>query len=185
MTEEERWLTCTDPEPMRQFICNRTSERKRLLYVAAWFRCGTHRIWDRRSWEAVEVAEQYADGLASDGDFDRAGSGTLMMKAIPIFMGYHYRTFHTQYALLLRDVVGNPFHPVTLDPAWRTPVIRALATAAYEDRSLPSGVLDPDRLAVLSDALEDAGCDNAEILSHLRGPWPHVRGCWALDLLLG
>ena len=45
--------------------------------------------------------------------------------------------------------------------------------------------LDPDRLAVLADALEEAGCDNADLLSHLRGPGPHVRGCWALDLLLG
>jgi hypothetical protein len=45
--------------------------------------------------------------------------------------------------------------------------------------------LDPDRLAILADALEDAGCDNTDILSHLRGQGPHVRGCWVVDLLLG
>ena len=63
--------------------------------------------------------------------------------------------------------------------------IGVLATAAYEERILPAGTLDSDRLAVLADALEDAGCDNEDILSHLRGPGPHVRGCWVVDLLLG
>jgi hypothetical protein len=47
------------------------------------------------------------------------------------------------------------------------------------------GTLDNDRLAVLSDALEEAGCDDADLLDHLRSPGPHVRGCWVLDLLLG
>ncbi|HKB40624.1 MAG TPA: hypothetical protein VKD72_29630 [Gemmataceae bacterium] len=88
-------------------------------------------------------------------------------------------------AALLRDIIGNPFRPVALDPAWRTPTVLALAQAAYDDRLLPAGTFDLDRLAVLSDALEDAGCDSADILSHLRGPGPHVRGCWVLDLLLG
>ena len=45
--------------------------------------------------------------------------------------------------------------------------------------------MKPERLAVLFDALEEAGCDDAEILNHLRSPGPHVRGCWAVDLLLG
>jgi hypothetical protein len=62
--------------------------------------------------------------------------------------------------------------------------VLALAQTAYDDRLLPAGTRDPDRLAILADALEDAGCDNAEILSHLRGSGPHVRGCWVVDLLL-
>jgi hypothetical protein len=86
---------------------------------------------------------------------------------------------------LLRDIFGNPFQPVTVDPAWLTPTVTSLALSAYEQRELPSGHLDAGRLAVLADALEDAGCDNAELLGHLRGPGPHVRGCWALDLILG
>ena len=86
---------------------------------------------------------------------------------------------------LLRCIFGNPFRPVALNPAWRTPTVTALATAAYDERELPAGTLDPERLAVLADALEDAGCDKADILSHLRGPGPHVRGCFVLDLLLG
>src|SRR5262249_14454351 len=62
-------------------------------------------------------------------------------------------------SLLLRDVFGTPFRPVPFDPAWQTPTVLSLATAAYEERLLPSGHLDPDRLAILADALEDAGCD--------------------------
>ena len=42
-----------------------------------------------------------------------------------------------------------------------------------------------DRLPVLADALQDAGCDNADILTHCRSGGEHVRGCWVLDLLLG
>ena len=86
---------------------------------------------------------------------------------------------------ILREVFGNPFRPVALDPGWRTISVLALAKAAYEERSLPVGTLDPARLAVLADALEDAGCNNADILAHLRSPESHVRGCWAVDLLLG
>ena len=86
---------------------------------------------------------------------------------------------------LVRDIFGNPFRPVTLDLAWLTPTVLTLATSAYEERILPSGELDPDRLAVLSDALEEAGCNDADILNHLRSPGPHVRGCWVVDGLLG
>jgi hypothetical protein len=87
-------------------------------------------------------------------------------------------------AHLLRDIF-NPFRPVTAPPALRTPEAVALAQAAYDQRELPAGVLDVARLAVLADALEDAGCDQADLLAHLRGAGPHVRGCWAVDLLLG
>src|SRR5262249_36924749 len=85
---------------------------------------------------------------------------------------------------LLRCVLGSPFRPVALDPAWRTPTIVALAQAAYEERSVPAGTLDIGRLAVLGDALQDAGCDKADILSHLRSPGPHVVRFWALDRIL-
>jgi hypothetical protein len=86
---------------------------------------------------------------------------------------------------LLRDIIGNPFCPVALTHAWQTPEVVALAQAAYDERELPAGTLDLARLAVLADALEDAGCDQADLLAHLRGPGPHVRGCWAVDLILG
>jgi hypothetical protein len=85
----------------------------------------------------------------------------------------------------LRCILGNPFRPATVSPAGQTPQVVALAQAAYEQRELPAGTLDLARLAVLADALEEAGCDQADLLGHLRGPGPHVRGCWAVDLLLG
>jgi hypothetical protein len=87
--------------------------------------------------------------------------------------------------MLVHEVVGNPCQPSTFDPASRTPTVLTLAQAAWDERILPALTLDPCRLAVLSDALEDAGCTDDAILDHLRSPGPHVRGCWALDLLLG
>jgi hypothetical protein len=86
---------------------------------------------------------------------------------------------------LVREVFGDPFRPAALVPSWLTPTVLALAEAAYDERVLPSGELDPARLSVLADALEEAGCADDDLLGHLRSPGPHVRGCWALDLILG
>jgi hypothetical protein len=89
---------------------------------------------------------------------------------------------------LARCVFGNPFCPVRLDLAWLAwdgGTVPKLAQVLYDERSLPDGALDGRRLAVLADALEDAGCTDAEVLNHLRSPEPHVRGCWVVDLLLG
>jgi hypothetical protein len=79
---------------------------------------------------------------------------------------------------LLRELIGNPFRPVALGPAQRTPTVASLAAAIYEESAF-------DRLPILADALEDAGCADRALLDHLRGGGPHVRGCWALDLILG
>jgi hypothetical protein len=91
--------------------------------------------------------------------------------------------------VLFRDIFGPlHFRPVTISPtvlAWNDGLVIRLAQTAYEERHLPSGTLDNGRLAVLADALEEAGCTDAEILGHLRGPEPHVRGCWPIDLCLG
>lgn len=81
-------------------------------------------------------------------------------------------------AALLRDVVGNPFGPIALDPAWLTSDVLALARGIYDERAF-------DRMPILADALQDAGCENADVLNHCRGDGPHVRGCWVVDLLLG
>lgn len=95
-----------------------------------------------------------------------------------------YETERTELTFIVRELFGNPFCPISINPDWRTLTVTTLAAVAYDERALPSGELDPARLAVLSDALEEAGCDNADILEHLRSPDPHVRGCWALDLVL-
>jgi hypothetical protein len=86
---------------------------------------------------------------------------------------------------LLCDVCGHPFRPAVARTGPLAPEVIRLARAAYQERPLPSGSLDATRLAVLADALEESGCTEGSLLGHLRGPGPHVRGCWALDLLLG
>lgn len=89
---------------------------------------------------------------------------------------------------ILRDIFGNPFRHIVIDPAclaWNDNTVVKLAKAIYDEPMLPSGRLDAGRLAILADALEDAGSHDAEWLAHLRGPAPHVRGCHALDALLG
>ncbi|MBN9121064.1 MAG: hypothetical protein J0I06_18250 [Planctomycetes bacterium] len=73
---------------------------------------------------------------------------------------------------------GNPFRPVAFDPAWLTSTVIALAAGIYEDKAF-------DRMPILADALQDAGCDSTDILNHCRGSGPHVRGCWVVDLILG
>jgi hypothetical protein len=78
----------------------------------------------------------------------------------------------------LRCVFGNPFRPMTIIPAWLTSTVKQIAETIYEERAF-------DRMPILADALEDAGCTDATLLDHLRGPGPHVRGCFALDLVLG
>jgi len=80
--------------------------------------------------------------------------------------------------VLMRDIFGNPFHPITLSPSWLTSTVVALAQGIYEDRAF-------DRMPILADALMDAGCSNEDILNHCRGPGPHTRGCFAIDLILG
>ena len=76
------------------------------------------------------------------------------------------------------DIFGNPFRPVVIEPAWLSSTAVGLARGIYDDRAF-------DRLPILADALQDAGCENADILDHCRGDGPHVRGCWVVDLVLG
>ncbi|MBP3956137.1 hypothetical protein J8F10_12675 [Gemmata sp. G18] len=79
---------------------------------------------------------------------------------------------------VLRDIFGNPFRPITFSPSWRTDTVLALAAQMYSSR-------DFSAMPILADALQDAGSDSAEVLDHCRGPGPHVRGCWVVDLVLG
>jgi hypothetical protein len=70
---------------------------------------------------------------------------------------------------------------VTVDPSrltWNSSTVVSLAQSIYTDRTF-------DRLPILADALEDAGCTNQDILNHCRQPGEHVRGCWVVDLLTG
>jgi hypothetical protein len=153
---------------------------------------------------AVLAAESMADG-GPRPHFCRwyVGMGVKAKAIAYAALGYHIddlvaipaeviaatvRRYTNNPASYLRDIFGNPFRPVAILHAlltWNDALVVRLAQAAYDERQMPEGTLDPTRLAVLADALEEAGCDNADILGHLRGPGPHTRGCWPLDLLLG
>jgi hypothetical protein len=239
MTEGE-WLHATDPQPMLRVVLvedYRTSGRKLRLFCVACCR----RIWglmmDESCRQVVEVAERYADGMATEEERRAADAAGRPVPDAPRHRSYpayaalwachdasHPPASHAaiqaasiavvivstlggvpddpaqvaQAALgeraaqagLLRDILGlSMFRPLpTIDPdwlAWRRGLVRELAKAVYEERSLPEGTLDPARLAILADALEEAGCTDGELLGHLRGPGPHVRGCWVVDLLTG
>jgi hypothetical protein len=94
----------------------------------------------------------------------------------------------TMQVTTVRCLLGNPFRPVNISSAvlaWNDAVVVRLAHTTYEERHLPEGTLNNTRLLILADALEEAGCADADILGHLRGPGPHVRGCWVVDLCLG
>jgi len=164
------------------------------IYRAAWdvlpleLGSGLHVIAARAAGRAVQEQAYEAAVLTKN---EIVGLHAEMEEATVTSEDEQYRMYwigkaqgESRVVAFLRDIFGNPFRPVTLDPTWLTPTILALAQAAYENRVLPSGTLDNARLAVIADALEDAGCDHADILNHCRQPGEHVRGCWVLDLLL-
>jgi hypothetical protein len=194
---------------------DRASERKLRLFAAACCREVEvwSRLLSKRSRRAVETAEQYADGLASRELLVAAGKGAFRAATgIPLVDPLRFRHYAAwaarEVALvnawqaavgssrytwpgpeLYSEIFGNPFRPSPrIDPtrlAWNDGTVKHLAEAAYEHRSLPDGTLYGNRLAVLGDALEEAGCTDAQLLTHLRSPGPHFRGCFALDAVLG
>jgi hypothetical protein len=207
---------------MLAFLGGQASERKLRLFACACCR----RLWGEfladECRQAVEVAERFADGRATEEQLRQAHRLTGRAKdafrwrahaapfaatqhplrlqegeAGPASYAWLASTLHTAslrpngsevsgegqaQADLLRCIFGNAFHPLPpVNPArvaWEGGTVPKLAEAIYDERAF-------DRLPVLADALEEAGCDAAELLAHLRGPGPHARGCWAIDLLLG
>jgi pSer/pThr/pTyr-binding forkhead associated (FHA) protein len=209
MTEAE-WLTSADPEAMLACLGSRISDRKLRLFACACCRRIWHLIPHARARATVEAAERYADGLdfgkelhdvatgswapivCSAGVSERQALEALQAAAC---LGHQLRgsagaslSFVWQVdkdrvaqANLLRDLVGNPYRPASVDPAWRTcngGLVSAMAQQMYDDRTF-------HLLPILADAFEEAGCTEASILEHLRGPGSHARGCWAVDALIG
>jgi hypothetical protein len=186
MTEQE-WLASTDPTPMLEFLRGKASDRKfRLFGVACsrrkWsslserqqqFLCGFERLAETQITDPMvlgalgdplESAQETSDSVAREIAKEDEGPALAAERR--------------QQAGLLLDIFGNPFRPVTIHPTWQTSNVTALAQAICDDRAF-------DRIPILADALEDAGCDNVDILNHCRQPGEHVRGCWVLDLVLG
>ena len=106
-----------------------------------------------------------------------AHAGPFQMKLMDGLSGPEDEYLRSVSPIFLRCIFGNPFRPVAFDPRWRTADVLGLARGIYDDRAF-------DRLPLLADALMDAGCDEDQLLAHCRSEGPHVRGCWAVDLVL-
>jgi hypothetical protein len=136
-------------------------------------------------WEGANPSPIYRRATENDTEDERKLGFRVLTKEEE---EERYRDPLTRYQInSLRDLFGNPFRQVTIDPAWRTwnrGIVLRLAKLVYDERDLPTGTLDRSRLAVLADALEEAGCGNFDLLDHCRGPGSHFRGCWAVDLVL-
>lgn len=215
MTDAELWLKRKDWRKMLVFLSGRWENRKAQLYLCAGLRSLWGLLYDERSTFAVEVAEGMADGATPSDDVENAkfwaeeptlpevaGHPLLCNAASIAYLTLFLqngelseRIRHCIHAVrewptawLVREIIGNPFCPVSISPsmlAWNDRTIIRLAQAAYDDRILPEGTLDNAQLLILADALEEAGCTDEQILTHLRGGGEHYRGCWVIDLLLG
>jgi hypothetical protein len=208
MTEEE-WLACADPTPMLKFLRGRASDRKLRLFACGCCRRHKSVLRGKRNLQTLEASEEFADGRMTRKDMRKVrenwyvydypfplrgtwqaalshatildtGGWSVANDTAPHAAQASPRPEREQIAQagILRDIFGNPFRPVAVDPAWLTSTVVALAEGIYAERAF-------DRLPILADALQDAGCENGDVLTHLRGDGPHVRGCWALDLVLG
>jgi len=194
--ELEYWRRCQEAVVLAERFADGEATKRQLAAVTAYLRPAFYdpRFTVELSFSAAAVATEAAR-FATELPLNAEGVATEAAVAAALEAGTH--AFPSQRVLaakkkshcdLLRDIFGNPFHPVTISPtvlAWKDELVVRLAQAAYEERHLPAGTLDNGRLAALADALEEAGCTDADILGHLRGPGPHVRGCWPVDLCLG
>jgi hypothetical protein len=178
---EREWLSSADPRAMIRLLASRGRDRSLWLFTVACF--GRFRRLPPGVRAAMGATERYADGLATEAEMRQYNTAVIAAESAdhaavdcqePVARrGQEARA----QAALLREVAGNPFRPVTFSPAWRTDTAVALARQMYDSR-------DFGAMPILADALQDAGCDSEEVLGHCRGPGPHVRGCWVVDLVL-
>jgi hypothetical protein len=223
MTEAE-WAVSFEAPRMIAALRGKGSERLWRLYAVACVRRTAHLMRDARSRKALEVAERFADGAATevelnlartraeaaahqalyeeyidevranfcwDAEFQavwearRAAETALLCLAEDIGKTFDGQTTEIADTLqdpdLLRELFGNPFRWKLLDPAWlacNDGAAGKVARAIYDNHEF-------NHLPILADALEEAGCSDADILAHSRQPGEHARGCWVLDLVLG
>jgi hypothetical protein len=207
ITTEQQWLDSIDPEAMARLLETGDARRWQLFACACCWRILP--MLDEGSRQAVAIAERRAEGLASAKEVaDARHLAALAMVAAwqPGKAPWHeFAAAAVHYALqsprsarayaaratgsgqdaeqrvqadLLRDIFGNPFRTARLDAAWRTPTVLAIAADILHHDAF-------SEMPVLGDALEDAGCIDADILAHARSDRPHVRGCWLVEGLLG
>ncbi len=149
-------------------------------------RAPLYTLADHACHNATEVFTEIEDGtVIADCTAENAAWGAAKHGAIPPDDDGLSRIFNAQVFVekgiqcnLLHCVCANPFRPVALDSTWLTSNVIGLAQTIYEER-------DFNRLPILADALEEAGCSEVATLEHCRGTGLHVRWCWVVDLLLG
>ncbi|VTR91215.1 Uncharacterized protein OS=Singulisphaera acidiphila (strain ATCC BAA-1392 / DSM 18658 / VKM B-2454 / MOB10) GN=Sinac_1679 PE=4 SV=1 [Gemmata massiliana] len=152
----------------------------RALAEVPWGPESDHRLCRTRELAKATVKAN-ASGAALDAGRDAMSfaSAAISMQATSFARNETARrTEAARQITSLRCIFGNPFRPFTIDPSWLTTDVLTLAHSSYADRAF-------DRLPILADALQDAGCDNESALKHLRSEGEHARGCWVLDLVLG
>jgi hypothetical protein len=238
---EAEWLACEDAREMLGRCTHPISQRKLRLFAVACCRCSRQLLLNADLRAAVDLAESFADGKATEQELaeaytrinenarrlnaavsereihrwneavavlnaTRAGDADAGDAVWHINRAANRRSTAQKMVALLHDIVGNPFRPMSLirprppwltpkvleaiptwpefderwfNPAWLTTDVVALARGIYEERAF-------DRMPILADALQDAGCTNEDVLTHCRDAnQVHVRGCWVVDLLLG
>jgi hypothetical protein len=210
--DEVDWLTCADPPAALRFARDRMTDRKLRLFAVACCRRLLGVAAEADDQAALAAIERFTDGEVGAAEL-RAAAARAVCPSVAEAAGpqagaaaarasatartdrataggdpTHPKGVGDFYAAelgegraqcqLLRDLCGNPFRPVMIDPSWRTADVLGLAGGIYADGAF-------DRLPILADALQDAGCNSGPLLDHCRGPGPHVRGCWVVDLVLG
>jgi hypothetical protein len=199
---EAKWLSQAMPMPLLLFLEDKASGRKFRLYATACWRLSWSNLTDPSGRAVIEAAEAFADGLINEEELnlvkdaypqgEKYNPSAVATKAAYVAAslaaqkaglpeGVFCRLSRNridEHVALLRDIFGNPFRPIAFSPAWHTDTAVALARQMYESR-------DFSAMPILADALQDAGCDSEDILTHCRGEGPHVRGCWVVDLVLG
>jgi hypothetical protein len=200
MMTEKRWLSCADPKRMLALLRGRASKRKLRLFACACVREAIRRYpwpFGREVLPAVEAVEKFADALitgdvlspfqafsywiASENPWEAAGSAAHSWTEDEVIEDKKVSADPVFVCGVFREVFGNPFRSATIDSDWlgrNERTVLKLAQAIYDERRFAD-------LPILADALEEAGCDNADVLAHCRSGGEHVCGCWVVDLLPG
>lgn len=198
MTEDE-WNACDDATAMMRSQRGRIGERKLRLLACACARVRWSGIEGEERRSSVVLAERYADGLATHEELRKQefllfcvgfmsfpGEATDVVNQIVGDTLEPFAVYAAECALerttgegpaIIRDLIAHPAydasHVPLADGRWDV-----LARTIYDEHRF----MEMPRLAEL---LEDAGCRDERLLTHLRSPSPHFRGCWALDAVLG
>jgi hypothetical protein len=206
---EKQWLATREPYHLMYSLHRFVAERKLRLFACAYFRARWGHLVPQSILDVVTTSEDYADAPELKEQLRKAKRKVVIKPADPaeVKQAKHVAQMVTRlgdewYAAqemlnpkggvartgspispaaseaMIRCAFGNPYEPLRPDPKWLTDTVVGLAGGMYKSREFGA-------MPVLADALEEADCENAEVLAHCRGTVPHARGCWVADALLG